>query len=65
MQRASLDPVLSEWLPDPLPLNAVYSQRRHLSDQVRVFLDWIAALFNAHDGIQLRSSVHFAGGVSL
>jgi LysR family transcriptional regulator for bpeEF and oprC len=62
IQRGSLDPVLSEWLPDPLPLNAVYPQRRHLSGKVRVFLDWIAALFKEHDGIQLRSSVHFAGG---
>lgn len=62
MQRGSLDPVLSEWLPDPLPLNVVYPQRRHLSGKVRVFVDWIAALFKEHDGIQLRSSVHFAGG---
>jgi len=62
MQRGSLEPVLSEWLPDPLPLNAVYPQRRHLSGKVRVFVDWIAALFKEHDGIQLRSSVHFAGG---
>ncbi|BCO25511.1 hypothetical protein MIZ03_0372 [Rhodoferax lithotrophicus] len=53
--------MLSEWLPDPLPLNVVYPQRRHLSGKVRVFVDWIAALFKEHGGIQLRSSVRFAG----
>jgi len=31
-------------MPDPLPLNAVSPQRRHLSGKVRVFVDWIAAL---------------------
>jgi LysR family transcriptional regulator for bpeEF and oprC len=59
MQRGTLDPVLSEWLPEPVPLNVVYPQRRHLSGKVRVFVDWIVNLFQEHDGIQLRSSVHF------
>jgi LysR family transcriptional regulator for bpeEF and oprC len=36
----------------------VYPQNRHLSSKIRVFVEWIAALFSEHDGIQLRSTLH-------
>ena len=57
MQRASLDLVLGDWFAEPAPLNVVYPENRHLSSKIRVFVDWIAALFRDHDGIQLRSSL--------
>jgi LysR family transcriptional regulator for bpeEF and oprC len=57
MERGSLDLVLGDWFPEPVPLNVVYPQSRHLSSKIRVFVDWIAELFNEHDGIQLRSTL--------
>lgn len=58
MEKGSLELVLGDWFPEPLPLNVVYPQNRHLSSKIRVFVDWIAALFAEHDGIQLRSTLH-------
>jgi DNA-binding transcriptional LysR family regulator len=36
--------VLSEWQRSPLPLHIVYPPNRHLSNKVRVFVDWLAKL---------------------
>jgi LysR family transcriptional regulator for bpeEF and oprC len=55
MERAKLELVLADWLPEPSALNVVYPQHRRLSSKVRVFVQWIAELFHEHDGIQLRS----------
>jgi LysR family transcriptional regulator, regulator for bpeEF and oprC len=60
MERGSLDLVLGDWVPEPVPLNVVYPQNRHLSGKIRVFVDWVAELFSEHDGIQLRSSLRRA-----
>lgn len=57
MERGTLDLVLPEWLPEPAPLHVVYPRHRQLSSRVRVFVDWVAALLEAHDGIQLRSTL--------
>ncbi len=57
MERRSLEIVLGDWFPEPVPLNIVYPQNRHLSSKIRVFVDWIAELFSEHDGIQLRSTL--------
>lgn len=57
IEQGRLEPVLGEWISEPMPLSVVYPQNRHLSNKVRVFVDWIAALFADHDGIQLRSSL--------
>ena len=57
MERGSLDLVLGDWVPEPVPLNVVYPQNRHLSSKIRVFVDWVAELFSEHDGIQLRSTL--------
>jgi LysR family transcriptional regulator, regulator for bpeEF and oprC len=57
IERGSLELVLGDWFPEPAPLNVVYPQNRHLSSKIRVFVDWVAALFAEHDGIQLRSSL--------
>jgi LysR family transcriptional regulator for bpeEF and oprC len=57
MERGTLELVLGDWFPDPSPLYVVYPQNRHLSNKVRVFVDWVAELLREHDGIQLRSSL--------
>ncbi|CAH0339176.1 LysR family transcriptional regulator [Rhizobium sp. CECT 9324] len=41
-EKGELVPVLTEWRRDPLPLYVVYPQTRHLSNKVRVFVDWLA-----------------------
>jgi DNA-binding transcriptional LysR family regulator len=40
----SLVQVLSEWQRSALPLHIVYPPNRHLSNKVRVFVDWLAKL---------------------
>ncbi|WEX08194.1 LysR family transcriptional regulator [Chelativorans sp. AA-79] len=40
----SLQPVLTDWTRDPMPLFVVYPPNRHLSNKLRVFVDWIANL---------------------
>ncbi|MET0291703.1 MAG: LysR substrate-binding domain-containing protein, partial [Steroidobacteraceae bacterium] len=57
MERGTLDLVLPDWIPEPAPLYVVYPRHRQLSSRVRVFVDWVAALLDAHDGIQLRSTL--------
>jgi LysR family transcriptional regulator for bpeEF and oprC len=57
MERGSLELLLGDWFPEPAPLNIVYPENRHLSSKIRVFVDWVAALFSEHDGIQLRSTL--------
>lgn len=46
----TLRPVLTEWMREPMPLFVVYPPNRHLSNKLRVFVDWIANLF-ANSGI--------------
>jgi LysR family transcriptional regulator, regulator for bpeEF and oprC len=57
MERGTLDLVLGDWFPEPSPLYVVYPSNRHLSNKVRVFVDWVAELLREHDGIQLRSTL--------
>jgi LysR family transcriptional regulator for bpeEF and oprC len=45
LESGALKQVLTEYLPEPLPISVVYLQNRHLSPKVRVFVDWVAELF--------------------
>ena len=45
--------VLGDWTSEPLPINVVYPQNRHLSAKVRVFVEWVADLFATHPKLQL------------
>jgi LysR family transcriptional regulator for bpeEF and oprC len=45
LENGELVEVLPEWKPLPMPISAVYPHNRHLSPQVRVFVEWIAELF--------------------
>ncbi len=45
IESGALVEILPDWTPAPMPINAVYLQNRHLSPKVRVFVDWVSALF--------------------
>lgn len=45
MESGALVEVLGKWRPSPFPISAIYPQNRHLSPQVRVFVEWVAELF--------------------
>ncbi|MFM0732981.1 LysR family transcriptional regulator [Paraburkholderia sediminicola] len=46
LRSGQLVEVLPELKPLPMPISAVYPHSRHLSPKVRVFVDWIAELFD-------------------
>ncbi len=37
--------VLADWTTEPIPMHIVYPPNRHLSNKLRVFVDWAAELF--------------------
>jgi len=45
LDSGELEPVLGDWSPDPQVLYIVYPSNRHLSARLRVFVDWLVALF--------------------
>jgi LysR family transcriptional regulator for bpeEF and oprC len=45
LKSGQLVELLSQWKPLPMPISAVYPHNRHLSPAVRVFVDWVAELF--------------------
>ncbi len=44
LARGDLVRVLPEWRTEPIPLYIVYPPNRHLSNKVRVFVDWMVRL---------------------
>ncbi|MDQ0455641.1 LysR family transcriptional regulator [Rhizobium paknamense] len=42
LDNGELVEILPDWSRDPIPLYVVYPQTRHLSNKVRVFVDWLA-----------------------
>lgn len=53
LKKGELVEVLPQWACETLPLYIVYPQTRHLSNKVRVFVDWLAKLvqnLKAEDG---------------
>jgi DNA-binding transcriptional LysR family regulator len=56
IDSGALQPVLVKWAADPMPLHVVYPPNRHLSNKLRIFVDWIAELFAHHDLMQRRST---------
>lgn len=39
--------ILSAWRPAPYPFHVVYARHRHVPPRLRVFIDWLAAVFPA------------------
>jgi LysR family transcriptional regulator for bpeEF and oprC len=48
LESGRLEQVLADWTSEPFPISVMYPQNRHLSAKVRVFVDWIAELFEHH-----------------
>ena len=44
LYEGKLVKVLADWNRPPMPLHIVYPPNRHLSNKVRVFVDWLAKL---------------------
>ncbi|NLD53449.1 MAG: LysR family transcriptional regulator [Burkholderiaceae bacterium] len=51
-----LEPLLLDWSAASVALHVVYPPNRHLSNKVRVFVDWVADLFENHDLVQRKST---------
>ncbi|HEY2022212.1 LysR family transcriptional regulator [Paraburkholderia sp.] len=60
LRSGQLVEVLPELKPLPMPISAVYPHSRHLSPKVRVFVDWIAELFDRCPLLSGRSSLDSA-----
>lgn len=43
----ALVPILQDWRPAPYPFHVVYPPNRHLTNRLRVFIDWISDRFSA------------------
>ncbi|MFL9876063.1 LysR family transcriptional regulator [Paraburkholderia megapolitana] len=43
-----LEPCLEQWHLPPMPVSVVYPPNRHLSNKLRVFVDWVVELFANH-----------------
>ncbi|HEX4509466.1 MAG TPA: LysR family transcriptional regulator, partial [Burkholderiaceae bacterium] len=50
-----LEPLLAGWHTPVIPVHVLYAQNRYLSAKVRVFIDWVVALFGQDQGLQLAS----------
>lgn len=56
-----LVPILTHLSSEALPLHIVYPPNRHLSNKVRVFVDWLADLFARCDLMRPRAAVADGG----
>ena len=45
----ALRSILTDWTPGVIPLHIVYPPNRHMSNKLRVFVDWIADLFATNE----------------
>jgi LysR family transcriptional regulator, regulator for bpeEF and oprC len=52
LDTGALQPVLVDWPVAPMPLHVVYPPNRHLSNRLRVFVDWAAELFASGGFVQ-------------
>jgi LysR family transcriptional regulator, regulator for bpeEF and oprC len=52
LDRGELVEVLAAWRPAPFPISAVYPRNRHLSAQVRAFVDWAAERIEHCDALR-------------
>lgn len=56
LQDGRLKPVLTDWAIGLYPLHVVYPPNRHLSNKLRVFVDWIADLFARDERLKRRGA---------
>jgi LysR family transcriptional regulator for bpeEF and oprC len=55
IESGELEIVLGNWLSAPMPIHIVYPLNRNLSNKVRVFVEWIAELFEQDERLMLHS----------
>jgi DNA-binding transcriptional LysR family regulator len=48
--------LLEDWADGGIPVNIVYPPNRYLSAKVRVFIDWVVALFERHEFLRRSSA---------
>jgi LysR family transcriptional regulator for bpeEF and oprC len=56
VKDGTMVPVLPDWGTDPLPVHVVYPQNRHLSAKMRVFVEWVAELFDRHPTMRIKGA---------
>ncbi len=56
VKTGQLELVLEDWTSEPMPINIVYPENRHLSAKVRVFVEWVADLLMTHPRLQLTKA---------
>jgi LysR family transcriptional regulator for bpeEF and oprC len=61
LQTGKLIEVLAPWRPAPFPVSAIYPHNRHLSPQVRVFVEWIAEQFEKSAQLSAEGTKPTAG----
>ena len=61
MEQGKMVELLKEWESDPLPIHVIYPPNRHLSAKVRVFVEWVADMFNNHPATQMKTKFARAG----
>ncbi|MEJ7808555.1 MAG: LysR family transcriptional regulator [Telluria sp.] len=54
VESGQLELVLEDWTSEPMPINIVYPENRHLSAKVRVFVEWVADLLMTHPRLQMK-----------
>ncbi|HYW56975.1 MAG TPA: LysR family transcriptional regulator [Polaromonas sp.] len=57
ISTGALVPLFAGWCSESPPIHVVYPPNRHLSNKVRVFVDWVAELFASHDLMQRKCSL--------
>jgi LysR family transcriptional regulator, regulator for bpeEF and oprC len=55
IEAGRLTRVLTDWTSEPMNIYVVYPPNRHLSNKLRVFVDWIADLFASNELIQMKA----------
>ncbi|MGJ7509696.1 LysR family transcriptional regulator [Variovorax sp. GT1P44] len=54
VRSGHLVPVLGDWDTPGFPVHLIYPPNRYLSAKVRVFIDWVIALFEQHEDLRRR-----------
>jgi LysR family transcriptional regulator for bpeEF and oprC len=55
LRSGELEQVLADWRSEPMPVQVVYPENRHLSAKVRVFVEWVADLFAQQPLLQMQA----------
>jgi DNA-binding transcriptional LysR family regulator len=52
LKEHRLEAVLRDWQTPTIPVHVLYAPNRYLSAKVRVFIDWLVALFEGHETLR-------------